>query len=185
MAKSASVYDLKKLYNEQVKSELKKEFNYSNDLEIPKLKKITLNMSVPDAIADSKVIDSVVSELSDIAGQAAVKTYAHKSLASFKIRKGMPIGCKVTLRNKNMWNFLQKFIFTALPRARDFKGMNFKSFDKKGNFNFGIKEHTIFLEIDYNKISKIRGLDVSFETSAKNDKEAKSLLEKLHIPFYN
>lgn len=171
------------LYKSQIKDNLKKEFNYPNIHQIPKVEKIVLNMGVGEAVADSKVIDNAVRDLSLIAGQKAVATKAKKSIATYKLRDGMSIGCKVTLRGEKMYDFLERLVYIALPRMGDFTGFTKKSFDRKGNFNFGVKEHIIFPEIDYDKTDKIRGLNITIVTSASNDNEAKSLLEGFNLPF--
>jgi len=171
------------LYNSEIKEKLMKEFGYKNVHQIPCLSKIVLNMGVGDAALDSKVLPQAVQELSFISGQKPVITKAKKSIAAFKIRDGMSIGCKVTLRRSRMYEFLERLVLTALPRMREFRGLFSKSFDGKGNFTFGIKEQIVFPEIDYDKVSRIRGLDVTIVTSAFNDKEAKALLEGFYLPF--
>lgn len=174
---------LYKKYNSQVKEQLKKEFNYSSTMEIPKLEKIVINMGLGKAVNDKSIVTNGVEELSLIVGQKANPTYAKKSNASYKIREGMPIGAKVTLRGQNMWNFLDKLIAVALPRIRDFRGIKTKSFDGNGNFSLGIKEIIIFPEIDLDKIKSMKGMDISLITSAKTDKEAFALIDKLGMPF--
>ncbi len=173
----------RELYTQDVIKNLKDKFQYKNIMQVPRIQKVVLSMGVGDAIADSKALDSAVKELSLIAGQKAVITNAKKSIASFKLREGMPIGCKVTLRKAKMFNFLERLVIVALPRVRDFRGFSVKSFDGKGNFNLGIKEHIVFPEINYDKIDKIRGLNVTIVTSAKNSEEAKELLSNFHFPF--
>jgi large subunit ribosomal protein L5 len=152
-------------------------------MEVPRLVKVVLSMGVKDAVTESKAIENAVKELTLIAGQKVMATNARKSIASFKLREGMPIGCKVTLRKDRMYDFLERLIMIALPRLRDFRGFSSKSFDGKGNFSLGIKEHIIFPEINYDKIEKIRGFNVTIVTSASNTKNAKALLEKFHLPF--
>ena len=170
-------------YKTTISQELLKDFNYNNLFEVPKLKKIVLNMGIGEAKDDSKVLDKAQEELSLIAGQKAVKTVAKKAIAGFKIRKSMPLGVSVTLRNKIMYEFLDRLINIAMPRIRDFTGLNPKSFDGNGNFAMGIKEQIIFPEINYDKIDKVRGLDIIICTSAKNNEEALELLKKFNMPF--
>jgi large subunit ribosomal protein L5 len=154
-------------------------------MEVPRLTKITLNMGVGEAITDKKVLDSAVVDMAKIAGQKPIITYAHKSVANFKVREGWPIGCKVTLRSKHMYEFLDRLINIAIPRIRDFRGLNGKSFDGRGNYSMGVKEQIIFPEIDYDKIDKLRGMDITFTTTAKSDEEAKALLSEFNFPFRN
>ena len=170
-------------YKKNISSQLMNKFNYKNIHEIPKLKKIILNMGVGEAKDDSKILNKAQEELTLIAGQKAIKTKARKAIAGFKIRAGMPLGVSVTLRNKIMYEFLDRLINIAIPRIRDFRGLNPKSFDGKGNFSLGIKEQIIFPEINYDKIDKIRGLDVTICTSANNDQEALELLKSFNMPF--
>ena len=171
-------------YKNVVRPSLKKEFGYKNELEIPRLEKIVLNMGVGrDAVNDRKAVDNALKDMTAIAGQKPVITYAKKSIASFKLREGMPIGCKVTLRRERMYEFLDRLVTTALPRVRDFRGISNKSFDGRGNYAMGLKEQIVFLEIDYDSVDKIRGLDIVFCTSAKTDKEAKALLAGFRMPF--
>ena len=174
---------LKDLYEKEIRASLKKEFGYKNEMEIPKLEKIVLNMSVGEATEDRKALDGAVKDMTAIAGQKPVLCHAKKSVAGFKLREGMPIGCKVTLRKEKMYEFLDRLITMAMPRIRDFRGISGKSFDGHGNFAFGIKEQIIFLEINYDEIDKIRGMDVIICTSAKTDKEAKALLTGFNMPF--
>jgi large subunit ribosomal protein L5 len=176
---------LKDLYKESIVSKLKQDLALENVMEVPRLEKITLNMGVGEATADKKVIQHAVSDMEKIAGQKAVVTLARKSEAGFKIREGWPIGCKVTLRSDRMYEFLDRLIAIAIPRIRDFRGLSPKSFDGRGNYSLGVKEQIIFPEIDYDKIDKIRGLDITFTTSAKNDEQAKALLEAFSFPFRN
>jgi len=174
---------LYELYKNEVVPKLMKEFGYKTIMEVPKLHKIVINMGVGEAVQNIKVLDNAVEELSLIAGQRAVIRRAKKSVATFKLRKGMPIGCMVTLRKKKMYDFLDKLMNIALPRVKDFRGVSPKSFDGRGNYSLGIREHTIFPEIDYDKIDKIKGLGINIVTTAKTDEEAKKLLEYLGMPF--
>ena len=176
---------LKDFYNNEVIPKLKEQFKYSNSAQIPRLEKVVLNMGLGEAIHNNKLLESAVEELKVIAGQRPVITRAKKSIAAFKLRAGMPIGCMVTLRRQRMWDFLQKLVNIALPRVRDFRGISGKAFDGAGNYSLGIKEHIIFPEIDYDKIDKIKGLNVSVVTTAKTDKEGKELLKLLGMPFKN
>ena len=170
-------------FKEKIKPKLMEKFNYKNIHQIPKIKKIVLNMGIGDAKDDSKILDKAQEELSLIAGQKAIKTKARKAIAGFKIREGMPLGVSVTLRNKIMYEFLDRLINIAIPRIRDFRGLNPKSFDQNGNFTMGIKEQIIFPEINYDKIDKIRGLDITICTSANNQSEAIELLRSFNMPF--
>lgn len=170
-------------YNNEVVKAMMDKFGYKNAMEVPKLEKIVINMGVGEAKENAKVLESAVSDLTIIAGQKPVITKAKKSVANFKLREGMPIGCKVTLRSKKMYEFADKLINIALPRVRDFRGISDRSFDGRGNFSLGIKEQLIFPEIDYDKIDKVRGLDVVFVTTAKTDEEARELLKFLGMPF--
>ena len=175
---------LKKTYLEKAVPNLKESLGYKSNMAIPKIIKVTLNMGLgPDAVNDRKVIDTAIEDLRLISGQQPVKTLVRKSVASFKIRDGYPIGCKVTLRGERMYDFLDRLLNIAIPRERDFRGLSIKSFDGQGNYSMGIKEHIIFPEIDYDKVQKIRGMDISITTSAKNDKEGLSLLKELNFPF--
>ncbi len=174
---------LKQEYREKVIPALKDEFGYVNVMQVPKLQKIVLSKGVGDAVADKKLIDHAVEELSTITGQKAVSTISKKDVASFKLRKGMPIGAKVTLRGERMYEFLDRLITSALPRVRDFNGIRATGFDGRGNYSLGITEQIIFPEIDIDKINRISGMDITFVTSAKTDKEAKSLLTELGVPF--
>lgn len=176
---------LKTYYDETVVPELKETFNYTNPMQIPKIEKIVLNMGLGEAIHNIKIIDSAVAELKLISGQQPVVTRAKKSIAAFKLREGMPIGCMVTLRKNRMYDFLNKLINVALPRVRDFRGISGKAFDGAGNYSLGIKEQLIFPEIDYDKIDKIKGLNISIVTSAKSDEEGKALLKLMGMPFKN
>ena len=174
---------LKEKYTEEIKSSLQKKLGHSNVMEVPKIKKITLNMGVGEAAQDKKTIDKAVADLEKLSGQKALVTRARKSVASFKIREGMPIGAKVTLRSERMYEFLDRLINIALPRVRDFRGLNRKSFDGNGNYSLGIKEQIVFPEIDYDKVDKIRGLDISITTTAKNDEEGLALLKEFNFPI--
>ena len=171
------------LYNDVIKKSLVEKFGYKNPHEIPKLTKIVLNMGVGDAVADKKKVTNAMEELALIAGQQPIMTKARKSIATFKLREGMPIGCKVTLRSDRMYEFLERLVNMALPRIRDFHGINGKNFDGKGNFSFGIKEQIIFPEIKYDKVEKIRGFDVIIVTTANTDAESLTLLTKMGFPF--
>lgn len=175
----------KKKYQDEVIPALLKEFGYKNKMEVPKVQKITLNQRVGEATTDKRLVDKAVDELTLIAGQKAVPTYAKKSVSNFKLRQGMPIGAKVTLRQERMWEFIERLISISLPRVRDFKGISDKGFDGRGNYSFGITEQIIFPEIDLDKISRINGLDVTITTSAKTDKEAYALLKEIGFPFKN
>ena len=174
---------LKTYYTETVVPELKEKFNYSNPMQIPKIEKIVINMGLGEAIHNIKIIDSAVEELKIISGQQPVVTRAKKSIATFKLREGMPIGCMVTLRKKRMYDFLNKLVNVALPRVRDFRGISGKAFDGAGNYSLGVKEQLIFPEIDYDKIDKIKGLNISIVTSAKSNEEGKELLKLMGMPF--
>ena len=174
---------LQEEYKKNNLSQMMSKFNYKNVYQIPKLQKIVLNMGIGEAKEDTKILDKAQEELSLIAGQKAVKTKAKKAIANFKIREGMALGVSVTLRNKIMYEFLDRFINIAIPRIRDFRGLNLKSFDGNGNYSLGIKEQIIFPEINYDKIDKIRGLDVTICTNAKNNQEALELLKSFNMPF--
>lgn len=174
---------LKKLYKEKGIQELKKKFNYKNIMMVPKLEKIVLNMGIGQATQDKKKIDDAVKELTLIAGQKPIKTKARKSIASFKLREGMEIGCKVTLRGNKMFEFLDRLINLALPSVKDFRGMKLTGFDGRGNYTLGITEHLIFPEIEYDKITEIKGLNITINTTAKTDEEAKELLTVFNFPF--
>lgn len=176
---------LKKDYDERIRKALHERFEYASELEIPCLEKVVLNMGVGDAVADRKHIENAIEELTLIAGQKAVPTYAKKSIATFKVREGMALGAKVTLRREQMFEFLDRLVNVALPRVRDFRGLSVKSFDGRGNYSLGIKEHIVFPEINYDKVSQIRGLDVTICTTAKNREEGEEFLALLGIPFNN
>ncbi len=170
-------------YNDEVVKAMMEKFGYKNTLEVPKLEKIVINMGVGEAKENTKVLESAVSDLTIIAGQKPVITRAKRSVANFKLREGMPIGCKVTLRKNQMYEFADKLMNIALPRVRDFRGISDRGFDGRGNFSLGIKEQLIFPEIDYDKVDKVRGLDIVFVTTAKTDEEARELLRFLGMPF--
>ncbi|MDR6301336.1 50S ribosomal protein L5 [Mesonia maritima] len=174
---------LKQEYKDKVISALTEEFSYENKMEVPKLTKIVLSRGVGAAVADKKLIDHAVEELSTITGQKAVSTISKKDVASFKLRKGMPIGAKVTLRGERMYEFLDRLITAALPRVRDFNGINATGFDGRGNYNLGVTEQIIFPEINIDRVNRINGMDITFVTTANTDKEAKSLLTELGLPF--
>ena len=177
--------NFEKLYNEVIKKALVEKFGYTNPHEIPKLTKIVLNMGVGDAVADKKKLNNAADEMTQIAGQKAVFTHARKSIATFKVREGMPLGCKVTLRRDKMYEFLERLVNMALPRIRDFHGIQGKNFDGRGNFAFGIKEQIIFPEINYEKVDSVRGMDIVICTSAKTNEEAKTLLTSFNLPIKN
>ncbi len=172
-------------YKSAIVPELMKQFGYKSVMEVPRIEKITLNMGVGEAVADKKVLEHAVGDMQKIAGQKPVVTTARKSIAGFKIRDGYPIGCKVTLRRERMYEFLDRLITIALPRVRDFRGINGKSFDGRGNYNMGVREQIIFPEIEYDKIDALRGMNISITTTAKTDAEAKALLASFKFPFKN
>lgn len=174
---------LKKLYQDDVAAKLKTELGLSNVMEIPRITKITLNMGVGEAISDKKLLDNAVADLEKLSGQKAVVTKARKSIAGFKVREGWPIGCKVTLRSERMWDFLDRLVDVAIPRIRDFRGLNPKSFDGRGNYSMGVREQIIFPEINYDTVDKVRGLDITITTTARNNDEGRALLTALGFPF--
>ena len=176
---------LQEYYQDTVVTKLLDEFNYDSIMEVPRIKKIIINMGLGEATADKKVLDNALTDLEKISGQKPIITKARKSIAAFKVREGYPIGCKVTIRRARMYEFLDRLISVAIPRVRDFRGISGKSFDGLGNYNMGIKEQIIFPEIDYDKIDVIRGMNITFVTTAKTDKEAKSLLSAFNFPFKN
>ncbi len=176
---------LKEHYEKSLKPSLRKEFNYRNDMEVPKLDKIVINVGVGEAVQDTKKIKSVSEELAQIAGQRPVVTRAKKSISNFKLREGMAVGCKVTLRRERMYEFLDRLITIALPRVRDFRGLSAKSFDGRGNYAMGLKEQLVFPEVDYDQVDEIRGMDIAICTTAKTDAEAKALLKGFDMPFRN
>ena len=174
---------LKQLYNEEIRPKLKEELKLSNVMAVPRIVKITLNMGVGEAVLDKKQLDSAIADMQAISGQRPIATKARKSIAGFKIRDDMAIGCKVTLRKERMYEFLERLIDIAIPRQRDFRGINPKSFDGRGNFAMGLEEQIVFPEIDYDKIDKIRGLNITIVTSARNDDESRALLKALNFPL--
>jgi len=183
MAEEKYVPRLKKKYKEEVVPALMKKFGYKNIMEVPKIEKIVVNMGVGEAVQNIKELENAMNDLALITGQKPSVRRAKRSEAGFKLRKGMPIGAKVTLRRDRMWDFLDRLISMALPRVRDFKGLSPKSFDGRGNYNFGLEEQTVFPEIDYDKVDKIRGMNITIVTTAETDEEAKALLEALGFPF--
>ncbi len=170
-------------YQEKIAGQLKERFGYATIMQVPRIQKITLNMGVGEAVADKKIMEHAVSDLTAIAGQKPIVTHARKSVAAFKIREGWPIGCKVTLRRERMYEFLDRLINVAIPRIRDFRGMSPKAFDGQGNYSLGVKEQIIFPEIDYDKIDTLRGLDITITTSARSNEEGRALLEAFKFPF--
>jgi len=170
-------------YRDEIRARLQQEFGYKNPMQVPKLEKIVINMGVGEATADSKKLDNAVVELTLISGQRPVKTLAKKAIAGFKIRKGLPIGCKVTLRKARMYEFLERLVTIAMPRVRDFRGIQGKGFDGRGNFAMGLKEQIVFPEINYDRVDEVRGMDIQFVTTAKTDAEAKALLKAFDLPF--
>jgi large subunit ribosomal protein L5 len=174
---------LQSIYKEQVVPQLIKRFNYQSVMQVPRLEKITLNMGVGEAVADKKILQNAMEDLQKISGQKPIVTIARKSIAGFKIREGMPIGCKVTVRRDRMYEFLDRLVNIAIPRIRDFRGLSPRSFDGRGNYSMGVREQIIFPEIDYDKIDAIRGIDITITTSAGSDDEARALLEQFKFPF--
>lgn len=174
---------LKQIYKDQIVPKLVEQFEYKSVMQAPKITKITINMGVGEALADKKVLDNAISDMETIAGQKPVKTLARKSVAGFKVRQGWPIGCKVTLRGERMYEFLDRLINIALPRVRDFRGVNPKAFDGRGNYTLGVKEQIIFPEIEFEKVDMMRGMDINIATTAQSDDEAKALLEAFNFPF--
>ena len=170
-------------YKDSVVAELAKQFNYNSVMQVPRIDKITLNMGLGEAVADKKVLESATAEMQAIAGQKPIVTVARKSVAGFKIREGYPIGCKVTLRGERMWEFFERLVSIAIPRIRDFRGLNPKSFDGRGNYSMGVREQIIFPEIEYDKVDKIRGMDITITTTARNNEEGLALLTALNFPF--
>lgn len=177
------IKNFKESYDSKIKQHLLKAFNFKNIHEIPKISKVVLNMSVGDVVQDSKVINNAINDMKSITGQKPFVTKAKKSVANFKLREEMKLGCKVTLRRERMYEFLERLVYIALPRVKDFKGFSEKSFDGRGSFNFGLKEQIVFPEINYDKIDKIRGMNITIVTTAKNDNVAKELLSQFNIPF--
>ena len=176
---------LQQHYREKIAKDLTEKFGYKSPMQVPRLTKITLNMGVGEAVADKKVLDNAVADLTKIAGQKPVVTKSKKAIAGFKIRENQPIGCMVTLRGVHMYEFLDRFVTVALPRVRDFRGISGRAFDGRGNYNIGVKEQIIFPEIEYDKVDALRGLNISITTTAKNDEECKALLAAFRFPFKN
>lgn len=174
---------LHNFYKDNVVSDLQKQFGYTSVMQVPRIEKITLNMGVGEALADKKVLEHAASDMALISGQKPVITKARRSVAGFKIREGYPIGCKVTLRGSRMWEFFERLVTIAIPRVRDFRGLNAKSFDGRGNYSMGVREQIIFPEIEYDKVDKVRGLDITITTSAKSDEEGRALLAAFNFPF--
>jgi len=174
---------LQERYRQEVIPALTREFGYGNQLQVPKIQKIVLNIGLGEALQNAKAIDAAVADLTAIAGQKPVVTRAKKSIANFKLREGMPIGCMVTLRGERMWEFVDRLIHAALPRIRDFQGIPDRSFDGRGNYSMGVREQFIFPEIDIDKVTRTRGMDITFVTSAPNDEEARALLREIGLPF--
>ncbi|MBK1699901.1 50S ribosomal protein L5 [Thiococcus pfennigii] len=176
---------LRDIYRDEIVGQLKDRFGYGTVMQVPRIEKITLNMGVGEAIADKKIMDNAVNDLRAISGQQPIVTKARKSVAGFKIREGWPIGCKVTLRRERMYEFLDRLINVAIPRVRDFRGLNPKAFDGRGNYSLGIREQIVFPEVDYDKIDALRGLDITITTTARSDDEGRALLEAFKFPFRN
>jgi|TARA_B100000929_G_scaffold291154_1_gene288452 large subunit ribosomal protein L5 len=174
---------LHEVYKDKVVAELQEKFGFSSVMQVPQIEKITLNMGVGEALADKKILDNAVADLEAISGQKPLITKARKSVAGFKVREGYPIGCKVTLRGERMWDFFERLVSIAIPRIRDFRGVSAKSFDGRGNYSMGVREQIIFPEIDYDKVDRVRGLDITITTSAKTDDEGRALLEAFNFPF--
>ncbi|MFE8072951.1 50S ribosomal protein L5 [Marinobacteraceae bacterium S3BR75-40.1] len=174
---------MKELYQSEVVPALQEEFGYENIMQVPKVTKITLNMGVGEAVGDKKQIENAMADLEQLAGQKPIMTKARKSVAGFKIREGFPIGCKVTLRGQRMWDFFDRLVQIAIPRVRDFRGLNPKSFDGRGNYSMGVREQIIFPEIEYDKVDKVRGLDITITTTAGTDEEGRALLKAFRFPF--
>lgn len=185
MAKAAYTPRLLKRYNDEVVPALMKEFKYSNKMEVPRLEKIVLNMGLGEAVANPNLAKAAVEELTQLAGQRAVTTRAKKAIANFKLRKGLAIGCMVTLRKERMWDFYDRLVSIALPRVRDFKGLSGKAFDGHGNYNMGLREHLIFPEVNYDNVEKVKGMNITIATTAKTDEEGRALLKHLGFPFRN
>ena len=174
---------LHEVYKDKVVAELQEKFGFSSVMQVPQIEKITLNMGVGEALADKKILDNAIADLEAISGQKALITKARKSVAGFKVREGYPIGCKVTLRGERMWDFFERLVSIAIPRIRDFRGVSAKSFDGRGNYSMGVREQIIFPEIDYDKVDRVRGMDITITTSAKSDEEGRALLEAFNFPF--
>lgn len=175
--------NMRDVYKEQVIPALNQQFGYANAMQVPGIKKITLNMGVGEAVGDKKQLDNAVADLQMLSGQKPVITKARKSVAGFKIREGFPIGCKVTLRGERMWDFFDRLVQIAIPRIRDFRGLSPKSFDGRGNYSMGVREQIIFPEIEYDKVDQVRGLDITISTSAESDEEGRALLSAFNFPF--
>jgi large subunit ribosomal protein L5 len=176
---------LQTIYREKIRGELQQRFAYQTPMQVPRITKITLNMGVGEAVGDKKILDNAMGDMEKIAGQKPVITRARKSIATFKIREGWPIGCKVTLRRERMYEFLDRLITIAIPRIRDFRGLNPRSFDGRGNYSMGVREQIIFPEIDYDKVDALRGMDIVITTTARTDAEGRALLEAFRFPFRN
>jgi large subunit ribosomal protein L5 len=174
---------LHELYKDTVVTELQKKFGFSSVMQVPRIEKITLNMGVGEALTDKKILEHAIKDLEAISGQKALTTKARKSVAGFKVREGYPIGCKVTLRGERMWDFFERLVTIAIPRIRDFRGVSAKSFDGRGNYSMGVREQIIFPEIDYDKVDRVRGLDITITTSAQTNEEGHALLEAFGFPF--
>jgi len=174
---------LKELYKSEVVAKLQEQFGYKNVMQVPRITKVTLNMGIGDATSDKKLIDSALVDLEQLSGQKPIVTLARKSVAGFKVREGWPIGCKVTMRADRMWEFLDRLVDISIPRVRDFRGLNPKSFDGRGNYSMGVREQIIFPEIEYDKVDRIRGLDITITTTAGNNEEGLALLSALQFPF--
>ena len=174
---------LHEVYKDKVVAELQEKFGFSSVMQVPQIEKITLNVGVGEALADKKILDNAVADLEAISGQKPLITKARKSVAGFKVREGYPIGCKVTLRGERMWDFFERLVSIAIPRIRDFRGVSAKSFDGRGNYSMGVREQIIFPEIDYDKVDRVRGMDITITTSAKTDDEGRALLEAFNFPF--
>ena len=174
---------LHEVYKDKVVAELQEKFGFSSVMQVPQIEKITLNMGVGEALADKKILDNAVADLAAISGQKPLITKARKSVAGFKVREGYPIGCKVTLRGERMWDFFERLVSIAIPRIRDFRGVSAKSFDGRGNYSMGVREQIIFPEIDYDKVDRVRGMDITITTSAKSDEEGRALLEAFNFPI--
>ncbi len=171
------------IYNDKIRKDLQAKFNYTNPHQVPKIVKVSVNMGLGEGVSDNKAVEAAAGELTLITGQKAIITKAKKSIATFKLREGMPVGAKVTLRNRKMYEFLDRMINVAMPRLRDFRGFSHKSFDGNGNYTFGLKEHIVFPEVEYDKVDKVRGMDITIVTTAKNAVEAQALLEAFNMPF--
>ena len=176
---------LEQIYHDEIVGKLTEKFGYKSSMEVPRITKITLNMGVGEAVGDKKIMEHAVGDMTKIAGQKPIVTYARKSIAGFKIRDGWPIGCKVTLRRERMYEFLDRLINISIPRIRDFRGLSGKAFDGRGNYSMGVKEQIMFPEIDYDKIDTLRGMDITITTTAKSDEEGRALLEAFRFPFKN